>query len=68
MSFEEAPDEQLKISFLIWMSYTFKKSRGTSGVEAKPVPAQHATFHSILDALNVVSEPYLFERGIFHVV
>ena len=56
------------MSFLIWVSYTFKKSRGTSGVETKPVPAQHATFHSILGALNVVSESYLFERSIFHVV
>ena len=56
------------MSFLIWMSYTFKKSQGTSGVETKPVPAQHATFHSILGALNVVSEPYLFGHGIFYVV
>ena len=63
----EAPIEQLEIPFLIWMSDAFKKSRDTSGVATKPVPAQDATFHSILGALNVVGGPYLSERDIFYV-
>jgi len=66
-SLEEAPLEQLEIPFLIWMSDTFKKSRDTSGVVTKPMPAQDATFHSILGALNVVGGPYLSERDVFHV-
>ena len=64
---EEAPIEQLEIPFLIWMSDAFKKSRDTSGVATKPVPAQDATLHSILGALNVVGGPYLSKRDIFHV-
>jgi len=62
---KEAPVEQLEIPFLVWMSDTFKESRNTSDVAIQTVPAQDATFHSVLGALNILGGPYLAERDIF---
>ena len=63
---KEAPDEQLEIPFLIWMSDTFKQSQDISSIKTKTIAAQDATFHSVLGALNVVGGPYLAERDIFY--
>ncbi len=62
---KEAPVEQLEIPFMVWMSDTFKESRNTSDVAIQIVPAQDATFHSVLGALNILGGPYLAERDIF---
>lgn len=63
-----APPEQRRIPFLVWMSDSFKQSRGLSDqdiIPAKTYP-HDLPFHSIMGAFGMTSDIYKPDYDVFH--
>jgi len=63
-----APPEQRRIPFLVWMSDSFKASRGLTNrdiISAKTYPHDFP-FHSVMGAFGMKSDIYKPEFDIFH--
>ncbi len=63
-----APPQQRRIPFLVWMSDSFKQSRGLSAAAIVPAESfpHDFPFHSVMGAFGITSDIYKPQYDIFH--